>query len=61
MWEDEVRSPPPGYRSAPQRRAAETRRMVVAVGGVGAVLLLGVAGYLLIAMHRDVPSGFGGR
>jgi SPOR domain len=47
MWEDEVRSPPPGYRSAPQRRAAETRRMVVAVGGVGAVLLLGVAAYFV--------------
>jgi hypothetical protein len=45
MWEDEVRTPPPGYRSAPQRRAAETRRMVLGVGGAGAVLLLCVGGY----------------
>ena len=36
MWEDDVRMPPPGYRSAPQRRAAEARRMILAVGGVGA-------------------------
>ena len=45
MMEDELRIPPPGYRSGPQRRAAEARRMVVAVGGVGAVLLLCVVGY----------------
>jgi hypothetical protein len=45
MWEDEVRIPPPGYRSAPQRRAAEGRRMVVVAGAVGAVLLLCVVGY----------------
>jgi hypothetical protein len=48
MWEDEVRIPPPGYRSAPQRRAAEARRMIVAVGGVGAVLLLCVVGYFAV-------------
>jgi len=47
MWEDEVRIPPPGYRSAPQRRAAEARRMIVAAGGVGALLLLCVAGYFV--------------
>jgi hypothetical protein len=46
MWEDEVRIPPPGYRSGPQRRAAEARRMVLAVGGVGAVLLLCAVGYV---------------
>src|ERR1700744_2916483 len=45
MWEDEVRIPPPGYRSTPARRAAEVRRMVMAAGGVGAGLLLCVAGY----------------
>lgn len=45
MWEDEVRIPPPGYRSGPQRRAAESRRMVVAAGAVGAVLLLCAIGY----------------
>jgi hypothetical protein len=45
MWEDEVRIPPPGYRSAPQRRAVETRRTIIAVGGAGAVLLLCVIGY----------------
>lgn len=47
MWEDEVRIPPPGYRSAPQRRAAEGRRMMLAAGGVGVVLLLGVGGYFV--------------
>jgi hypothetical protein len=46
MWEDEVRVPPPDYRSAPQRRAAEGRRMIVAAGGIGAVLLLCVVGYV---------------
>jgi hypothetical protein len=46
MWEDEVRIPPPGYRSAPQRRAAEARRMVLAVAGAGVVLTLCVVGYL---------------
>ena len=45
MWEDEVRIPPPGYRSAPQRRAAEGRRTILAAGSVGAVLLLCVVGY----------------
>ena len=46
MWEDDVRIPPPGYRSAPQRRAAEARRTLMAVGGVGAVLLLCVVVYV---------------
>ena len=46
MREDEVRMPPPGYRSAPQRRAAEARRRVLAAGGVGAVLLVCLGGYL---------------
>jgi hypothetical protein len=47
MWEDEVRIPPPGYRSEPQRRAAESRRMILSVGGVGAVLLLCAVGYVV--------------
>lgn len=55
MWEDEVRTPPPGYRSAPQRRAAEARRMIVAAGGVGAVLLLCVVGYFAATGGR--PEG----
>ena len=46
MWEDEVRIPPPGYRSAPQRRAAEARRTVAAASAIGAVLVLCVIGYL---------------
>ena len=55
MWEDEVRVPPPGYRSAPQRRAAEARRMIAAAGGVGAVLLLCVVGYYAATDRR--PEG----
>jgi hypothetical protein len=47
MWEDEVRIPPPSYRSAPQRRAAEGRRTILAAGGVAAVLLLCVVGYFM--------------
>jgi hypothetical protein len=47
MWEDEVRIPPPGYRSAPQRRAAEARRLMLVVGGIAAVLVLGVGGYFV--------------
>ena len=47
MWEDDVRIPPPGYRSAPQRRAVEARRMVAAAGAVGAVLLLCAIGYFV--------------
>jgi hypothetical protein len=64
MWEDDVRMPPPGYRSAPQRRAAEARRMIVAAGGVGAVLTLCVGGYFMATVHGpavvpviQAPSG----
>jgi hypothetical protein len=52
MWEDEARIPPPSYRSAPQRRAAEARRMMVGIGGVGAVLLLCVVGYVAATGER---------
>jgi hypothetical protein len=55
MWEDEARVPPPGYRSAPQRRAAESRRMIFAAGGVGAVLVLCVVGYF--AATGRPPAG----
>ncbi len=47
MLQDETRIPPPGYRSAPERRAVESRRMMVAAGGIGAVLLLGIVGYFV--------------
>jgi hypothetical protein len=49
MLQDDIRIPPPGYRSAPQRRAAEARRMVWAAGGVGTILALGVVGYFVVA------------
>jgi hypothetical protein len=47
MLQDDLRIPPPGYRSAPQRRAAEARRVMLVVGAVGAVLGLGLAGYFV--------------
>jgi hypothetical protein len=49
MLQDDIRIPPPGYRSAPQRRAAEARRIVLAAGGVGAILALGIVGYFVVA------------
>lgn len=49
MLQDDIRIPPPGYRSAPQRRAAETRRTMLVAGGVGAVLVLGLLGYFVAA------------
>jgi hypothetical protein len=49
MLQDDIRIPPPGYRSAPQRRAAEARRMLWAAGGVGAVLVVGLAAYFVAA------------
>jgi len=42
---DEFRIPPPGYRSGPERRAAEGRRLVLTGGAVGVVLLLIVIVY----------------
>jgi hypothetical protein len=47
MLQDDIRIPPPGYRSAPQRRAAEARRMLWAAGGVGAILVLGIVAYFV--------------
>lgn len=47
MLDDDVRIPPPGYRSAPQRRAEEMRRMVYMVGGAAVVVLLAVIGYFV--------------
>jgi hypothetical protein len=49
MLQDDIRIPPPGYRSAPQRRAAESRRIMLAAGGVGAILVLGLVGYFAAA------------
>lgn len=49
MMDDELRIPPPGYRSAPQRRAEEMRRMLVIGGAAGLVLLLGVIGYFVVS------------
>jgi hypothetical protein len=49
MLQDDIRIPPPGYRSAPQRRAAEARRMLWAAGGVGAIVVLGILGYFAAA------------
>lgn len=49
MLDDELRIPPPGYRSAPQRRAEEMRRMLMIGGGAGLVLLLCVIGYFVVA------------
>jgi hypothetical protein len=42
---DEFRIPPPGYRSGPERRAAEGRRLVLTGGAIGVVLLAFVIGY----------------
>jgi hypothetical protein len=42
---DEFRIPPPGYRSGPERRAAEGRRLVLTGGAIGVVLLVFVIGY----------------
>ncbi len=55
MLDDDVRIPPPGYRSAPQRRAEELRRMVYVGGGAAVVVLLGVIGY-----YAATGSGAGG-
>jgi hypothetical protein len=47
MRDDEFRIPPPGYRSAPQRRAEEMRRMVYLGGGAAVIVLLGVIAYFV--------------
>lgn len=47
MLDDDLRIPPPGYRSAPQRRAEEMRRMLMIGGGAGVLLLLCVIGYFV--------------
>lgn len=47
MFEDDVRIPPPGYRSAPQRRAAETRRTMMIVAGAGVFVVLCILGYFV--------------
>ncbi len=44
---DEFRIPPPGYRSGPERRAAEAKRLVLAGGAIGVVLLFAVIAYLV--------------
>lgn len=49
MMDDDLRIPPPGYRSAPQRRAEEMRRMLMICGAAGLVLLLGVIGYFVVS------------
>jgi len=49
MLDDELRIPPPGYRSAPQRRAEEMRRVLMIGGAAGLVLLLCVIGYFVVA------------
>ncbi|GAB0116877.1 SPOR domain-containing protein [Acidisoma sp. 7E03] len=45
MLDDDLRIPPPGYRSAPQRRAEEMRRMLMIAGGAGVLLLVCIIGY----------------
>jgi hypothetical protein len=47
MLDDDVRVPPPGYRSAPQRRAEEMRRMVYLGGGGAVIVLLVVIAYFV--------------
>ena len=49
MLDEEIRIPPPGYRSAPQRRAEEMRRMLLIAGGAGVIVLLCVIGYFVAA------------
>ena len=47
MRDDDLRIPPPGYRSAPQRRAEEMRRMLYICGGAATIVLLAVIAYFV--------------
>lgn len=49
MMDDEIRIPPPGYRSTAERRAEDMKRMVLIGAAAGVALLVCIVGYVVVA------------